>query len=77
MIKPSEFCPANEQEDRDRRQQERIEAYFDRLLMAGRLTMPATRSGWLIPNIEAVLQKYRDAGWKCSHSPTGYVFSRD
>lgn len=76
MITPDEFQPVERSaEERDAAQQTRIEEYFDRCLKSGRSDIPYTRSGWLKSNIEAVLNKYRAAGWDCADTGRLYRFT--
>ena len=75
MLTPDQVNTGDD--DRNKRQQEAIEKYIDQRLAAGFLRFPSTRGGWFIENIEAVLAKYRKAGWVCSfRSGTGFEFER-
>ncbi len=75
MITPNEYSKEHrDAASRDADQQAQIERFIDGRIKANMLTFPAPRSMWLIENIEAVLCKYRAAGWKCSFA-NGVGFS--
>lgn len=79
MVTPEQTIKANADAQEQR---QRIEAYFDRRLLAaqwdadGRTLIQRTRSGWLKENIDAVFDKYRAAGWKIVETHAGFQFER-
>ena len=45
-------------------QQRAIESFVDARLRAGERKISSPRTGWKPANVEAVMNKYRAAGWK-------------
>lgn len=74
MIKPEQFPDPDS--DRDAKEQKAIELYFDMQLSAGILRFGTGRSFWRMHNIEAVLQRYRDAGWTVEDTGSGFRFAK-
>lgn len=77
MIRPDQVPDTD---DAVNRSQARIEEYFDRCLQRGttngRIEINYTRGGWLREDTEAVLQRYRDAGWDAKDTGWNYTFER-
>ena len=73
MIKPSEV-PQPKEDPRHDAERATIEKYFDDALSHGTTRIGLPRSGWLMSNVSAVLDKYRANGWKVTDTGAAYVF---
>ena len=72
MLRPDQVPKLN-QDPADRRKE--IEGYFDSCLHRGDFEIGRVRGGWLKTDLSAVLQGYRQLGWKIIETAEGWKFS--